>query len=40
MYSPKVMSCYLSVVAGMVVRHGDLSHEMALLIECDNINRV
>ena len=33
------------VVAGLVVRHGDLSHEMTLSHEghrpeCDNVNRV
>ena len=34
--------CYLSIVAGLVVRHGDLSHKMTLshvsvsmLIDCD-----
>ena len=35
----------LSIVAGLVVRHGDLSHEMTLSHEgrrpeCDNVNRV
>ena len=34
----------LSIVAGLVVRHGDLSHEMTLSHEgrrpeCDNVNR-
>ena len=34
----------LSIVAGLVVRHGDLSHEMTLshkdrTPECDNVNR-
>ena len=36
---------HLSIVAGLVVRHGDLSHEMTLSHkgrrpECDNVNRV
>ena len=37
---------HLSVVAGLVVRHGDLSNEMTLSHEgrsrpeCDNVNRV
>ena len=36
---------HLSVVAGLVVRHGDLSHEMTFSHEgrrpeCDNVNRV
>ena len=35
----------LSIVAGLVVRHGDLSHAMTLSHEglwpsCDNVNRV
>ena len=35
---------HLSVVAGLVMRHGDLSHEMILSHEgrrpeCDNVNR-
>ena len=35
---------HLSIVAGLVVRHGDLSHEMTLSHEgrrpeCDNVNR-
>ena len=34
---------HLSIVAGLVVRHGDLSHEMTLSHEgrrpeCDNVN--
>ena len=36
---------HLSIVAGLIVRHGDLSHEMTLSHEdrrrsCDNANRV
>ena len=36
---------HLSIVAGLVVRHGDLSHEMTLSHEgrrpeCDNVDRV
>ena len=36
---------HLSIVAGLVVRHGDLSHEITLSHEgrrpeCDNVNRV
>ena len=39
------MHLHLSIVAGLVVRHGDLSHEMTLSHqgrrpECDNVNRV
>ena len=30
----------ISIVAGLVVRHGDLSHEMILSHECDNVNGV
>ena len=38
-------SKYVSFVAGLVVRHGDLSHKMTLSHEgrrtvCDNVNRV
>ena len=37
--------CHLSIVVGLVVRHGDLSHEMTLSHEghrpeCDKVNRV
>ena len=40
-----VIHAHLSIVAGLVVRHGDLSHEMTLSHEgrrpdCDNVNRV
>ena len=41
----KLCTVHLSIVAGLVVRHGDLSHEMTLSHEgrrpeCDNVNRV
>ena len=29
---------HLSIVAGLVVRHGDLSHEMTMLTECDQFH--
>ena len=43
--SSNVENLHLSIVAGLVVRHGDLSHEMTLSHEgrrpeCDNVNRV
>ena len=39
------MISQLSIVAGLVVRHGDLSHKISLSHEgcgpeCDNVNRV
>ena len=41
----QVPRIHLSIVAGLVVRHGDLSHEITLSHEgrrpeCDNVNRV
>ena len=44
-YSRPYYVIHLSIVAGLVVRHGDLSHEMTLSHEgrrpeCDNVNRV